>query len=405
VSDATLDLYVLDPDQTVVGQLRPGLAKAGLRLAGSQSNADQALPVLMSTCPEVVLIDVAASADIAFTVKKIQLACPSSCIIVTGASTPPATMSRAVASGARGFLIKPYTPADVFTTIGEALEMARAVASQAQGQTPAKPSQTERARGGTIVAVYSPKGGVGSTTIATNLAVALAARPKTSVALLDLDLQFGDIGPSLDLRGANSVAELVGHDELTPDLIAETFIKHLSGVHVLLAPDDLSIVEGIDPDQVVRMLTQLRRHFDYIVADLWSSFEALTLGVLRTADRVLLVTTPELPSLRNVQRVLHATRADLHLDEKALVVANRYPGKTGLSHADISKALGQKIAATIPSEGITVTDAINRGLSLLDARARVRIARHYHDLAAIVAEGPTPPAVAVRNDRLKEAQR
>ena len=400
MTEEVLDLYVLDPDQQAVGQLRPGLAKAGLRLAGSQSNADQALPVLMSTCPAVILIDVASSSDIAFSVKKIQLACPASCIIVTGAGTAPTTMSRAVASGARGFLIKPYSPAEVFTTIGEALEMQRAVASHVQAQ-PSQP--VERARG-TVVAVYSPKGGVGSTTVATNLAVALASRPKTSVALLDLDLQFGDIGSALDLRGVNSVAEVVGHEELTSDLIDETFVKHASGVRVLLAPDDLAVVESIDPEQVVRLLSQLRRHFDYIVADLWSSFEALTLGVLRTADRVLLVTTPELPSLRNVQRVLHATRAELHLDDKTIVVGNRYPGKTGLSQSDMSKALGQKVAATIPSEGITVTDAINRGLSLLDSRARVRIARHYHTLASLVADAhDTTPVVL--GDRLKEAQR
>jgi pilus assembly protein CpaE len=400
VTDKILDLYVLDPDPQVVGQLRPGLAKAGLRLEGSQREADGALPTLTSARPDVILIDVASTSDIAVSVKRIQLACPSSCIIVTGAGTPPATMSRAVASGARGFLIKPYSSAEVFTTIAEALEMARAVASQ----TRAAPLPKEPARG-CLLAVYSPKGGVGSTTIATNLAVALAERPKSSVALVDLDLQFGDVGPSLDLRSANSVAEVVGHEDLTPDLIDETFVKHASGLRVLLAPDDLGLVEGIDPDQVVRLLSQLRRHFDYVVADLWSSYEALTLGVLRAADRVLFVTTPELPALRNLQRVLHATRADLHLDEKAMVVVNRYPGKTGLSHTDISKALQLKISATIPSEGITVTDAINRGLSLLDARARVRIARHYHQLAALVADTQNPPAFVVGGERLREVQR
>jgi pilus assembly protein CpaE len=400
VTQKLLDLYVLDPDPQVVGQLRPGLAEAGLRLAGSQRTADDALPTLVSARPDVILIDVASTPDIAISVKRIQLACPSSCIIVTGAGTLPSTMSRAVASGARGFLIKPYSPAEVFTTIAEALEMVRVVTSQ----TPAPAPQKERARG-SLVAVYSPKGGVGSTTIATNLAVGLAERPRSSVALLDLDLQFGDVGPSLDLRSANSVAEVVGHEELTSDLIDETFVKHASGLRVLLAPDDLGLVEGIDPDQVVRVLSQLRKHFDYVVADLWSSYEALTIGVLRAADRVLLVTTPELPALRNLQRVLHATRADLHLDEKAIVVVNRYPGKTGLSHTDISKALGLKISATIPSEGITVTDAINRGLSLLDTRARVRIARHYHQLAALVAEAPSTPPLVLGREPLKGVQR
>lgn len=398
MTEALLDFYVLDPDQNAVAALRPGLAQAGLHLVGTSTNAEQALPMLMSTCPEVVLVDVAACADIAFTVRKILLSCPASSIIVTGAGTPPATMSRAVASGARGFLIKPYTPADVFNTIKEALE-ARAVT---QTQTP-RPRQ-EHARG-KIIAVYSPKGGVGTTTIATNLAVALAARPKTSVGLVDLDLQFGDVGSALDLRSANSVAEVVGHADLSADLIDEIFVKHSSGVRALLAPSDLALVEGIDPDEVVRLLGQLRGHFDYIVTDLWSSFEALTLGVLRAADRVLMVTTPELPSLRNVQRVLRASQPDMRLDEKVIVVANRYPGKTGLSSSDISKALGERIWATIPSEGVTVTDAINRGLSLLDARARVRIARHYHQLAAIVADDATTARAALGRDGLKEVPR
>jgi pilus assembly protein CpaE len=166
-------------------------------------------------------------------------------------------------------------------------------------------------------------------------------------------------------------------------------MRHASGLRVLVAPEDLEVVSTIDPDLVIRLLEQLRPFFDYIVCDLWSSFEDLTVGVLRAADRVLLVTTPELPALRNLQRVLNSARPDLQLDEKVLVVANRYPGKTGLSRDDMTKAVGRTIAATIPSEGVSVTDAINRGVSLLDSRLHVRIARSYHDLAAVItAQAP-----------------
>jgi pilus assembly protein CpaE len=398
-SASQIDLYVLDRDERVGPALRPVLAEAGLRLAGTATSAEQVLPTLMSTCPDVVLMDVSACTDVALTVRKIVMSCPRSCVIVTGAGTPPSTMSRAVSAGARGFLIKPYSPSDVIGTITEALDVARAV-----GQV--QPARTAPARGrGRLVAVYSPKGGVGSTTVAANLAVALASRPKTSVALVDLDLQFGDVGTVLDLKGANSLAEVVGHEDLTDELIQETFVAHPSGVRVLLAPDNLQLVETIDPEQVTRLLTQLRPHFDYVIADLWSSFEALTLGVLRTADRILLVTTPELPSLRDVQRLLRSLQSDPQLDEKLMIVANRYPARTGLSKDDMTKALGRKIAATIPSEGISVTDAINRGLSLLDARARVRLARQYHDLAALVAASDGVEKTAVAQDRLNEVPR
>jgi Flp pilus assembly CpaE family ATPase len=106
-----------------------------------------------------------------------------------------------------------------------------------------------------------------------------------------------------------------------------------------------------------------------------------------------------------VQRFLRAMQGEARLDEKLLIVANRYPGKAGLSKDDMAKAVGRKIGATIPSEGATVTDAINRGLSLLDTRARVRIARQYHELAALVADQERVRASAPARDRLNEVPR
>lgn len=384
MTEPTIGVYVLDPDQQVVARLRAGLASSELRIFGNGSSADQALAPLLSTCPDVVVLDIAATTDVGATIRKLVASCPEACVIVTGAATPPATMSRAVAAGARGFLIKPYGVDDLIATVREAVETLR---SLSRSRAPSAPERPARGR---IIAVYSPKGGVGTTTVATNLAVALASVSGTRVALVDLDLQFGDIGAALDLRSANSIAEVIGH-EVTDEVIAETFLRHPSGVRVLLAPTDLASVEGIDPEDVVRMLDQLRGHFDYVICDLWSSLEDLTNGTLRVADRVLLVTTPELPALRNLQRVMTFARPDLRLDEKALVVANRYPGKAGLSRDDMTKAFGRRIAITIPSEGVAVTDAINRGISLLDSRLHVRIARQYHELAALIADQSTMP--------------
>jgi pilus assembly protein CpaE len=383
VTNPYVGLSVLDPDQQVVQRIRSGVTGTEFRLLGSSPSADPVLPALLSSCPDVVVLDVAATSDLAATIRKLAVSCPGACVIVTGSATPPAIMSRAVAAGARGFMIKPYTVDELIATVREAVETLRSFAQ--------RPSRPERAARGRIVAVYSPKGGVGTTTVATNLAVALASRSGTKVGLVDLDLQFGDVGAALDLRSANSIAEAIGHD-VTDELIDEIFQRHASGVRVLLAPAELGVVESIDAEQVIRMLEQLRTRFDYVICDLWSSFEELTTSVLGVADRVLLVTTPELPALRNLQRVLTAARPELRLEEKALVVANRYPGKAGLSRDDMTKAFGRKIAVTIPSEGISVTDAINRGVSLLDSRLRVRIARHYHELAAVVVDQNMLPA-------------
>jgi pilus assembly protein CpaE len=378
VIENSFGIHLVDPDHEMVARLRAAIPASGLRLLGSHGTADQALPTILSTSPDVVVLDVAATKDVPATIRKLAASCPDTYVIVTGAGAPPALMSRAVAAGARGFLIKPYGVDELVSTVREVVENARNIAQARPRAAPAKR--------GRLLAVYSPKGGVGTTTTAANLAVALASKANARVALIDLDLQFGDVGALLDLHSANSIAELIGHDELGLELIDETFMKHSSGLRVLVAPDDLEVVSTIDPDEVIRLLEQLRPFFDYIVCDLWSSFEDLTVGVLRSADRVLLVTTPELPALRNLQRVLNSARSDVQLDDKVLVVANRFPGKTGLSREDMTKAVGRPIAATIPSEGVSVTDAINRGVSLLDARLHTKIARNYHDLAAMITK-------------------
>jgi pilus assembly protein CpaE len=378
VIENSFGIHLVDPDHEMVARLRAAIPASGLRLLGSHGTADQALPTILSTSPDVVVLDVAATKDVPATIRKLAANCPDTYVIVTGAGAPPALMSRAVAAGARGFLIKPYGVDELVSTVREVVENARNIAQARPRAAPAKR--------GRLLAVYSPKGGVGTTTTAANLAVALASKANARVALIDLDLQFGDVGALLDLHSANSIAELIGHDELGLELIDETFMKHSSGLRVLVAPDDLEVVSTIDPDEVIRLLEQLRPFFDYIVCDLWSSFEDLTVGVLRSADRVLLVTTPELPALRNLQRVLNSARSDVQLDDKVLVVANRFPGKTGLSREDMTKAVGRPIAATIPSEGVSVTDAINRGVSLLDARLHTKIARNYHDLAAMITK-------------------
>jgi pilus assembly protein CpaE len=166
-------------------------------------------------------------------------------------------MGRAVAAGARGFLLKPYVPDELFALVKEATGTAKRTTSAAMGT---------RSRG-RIVSVYSPKGGAGATTVAVNLAVALAATGMYRVGLVDLDLQFGDVGVLLNLSGANSIAELLGQATLNEDLVNDTFLRHTSGIRVLLAPDDLAVVENIEPSQVTRALDPLRGPFDILICD------------------------------------------------------------------------------------------------------------------------------------------
>jgi len=385
-------VLVLETEPDAANNARAALARdERMLLVGTVADQASLLDKLGATYAQVAVVDLAGlRGEVAPAVHEILARAPECCVIVTGTNVAPGIVSRAVTAGARGFLLKPYQPEDFVATIRDAYvnfqELRRL---QRIDRSPGATS-----RPGAVIAVYSPKGGVGCTTIAINLAVALARRGKASVALIDLDLQFGDIGIALDLKSANSVAELLNHvDAIDASLIDEVFVRHASGVRALLAPDNLASVPSIDPDRVARVVDQLRPHFQYIVCDLWSSLEELTLGTLRMADRILLVTTPELPALRNLRRVMSATGLLLQ-DERTLLIANRVPGKAGVGISEIERGLGRSIAATIPSEGVGITEAINRGMSILDERARAKAGGSYRKLAELVAQGLEPAALA-----------
>ncbi len=376
MSSLSIDLEFVDADVLAAESARALLAESGISLAARSVSLDGILARPQGSCPHAVVLDVSVcSGEPALAVRQILAHCPEAVIVVTGAGAPASAISRAVSAGARGFLLKPYQPADLVATVRDAYENARALGR-------ARPAHTT-ARRGRLIPVYSPKGGVGCTTIATNLAVALASKG-LSVALIDLDLQFGDVGSALDLKSANSIADLLAQPEITQELVNDTFVTHSSGVRVLLAPESLSVVETIDAADAVALLRKLTGLFDYVICDLWSSLEELSIQTMRAADQVVLVTTPELPALRNLQRVVTSTRDDLHLDDKALFVGNRLPGKGSLSTEEIMRAFGRPFVATFPSEGVGVTEAINRGLSFFDSRVNPRIAKHYRTFADVV---------------------
>jgi pilus assembly protein CpaE len=379
-----LSLIALEADAKASAAVSDATSNGDLSLIATVADLASLLTAVSTYRPALALIDLAhAGTDVAGAVRSVLAAAPDCCVVVTGTDASPMVISRAVSAGARTFILRPFTGAELISTLREAHSNVAELRRMQRGEIRA---QQQR---GTLVAVYSPKGGVGCTTIATNLAVALARRTKKSVAIVDLDLQFGDVGVALDLRGANSLVELVTHaDSIDAAFIDEVFVRHESGIRALVAPENIAAVETIDPARVVRALDALRQHFAYIVCDLWSSLDELTLATLRSADRVVLVTTPELPSLKNVRRVIAATTPML-LDDRTQIVLNRHPGKVGVSVADVEKNLGRPVSATIPSEGVGVTDAINQGISFFDSRARVRASRSYTTLAdTIIRESP-----------------
>src|SRR5258708_27038670 len=174
-----------------------------------------------------------------------------------------------------------------------------------------------------IVVVYSPQGGAGTTTIATNLAASLM-REGTKVLLIDADLQFGDVGVFLNLQAANTIADLIHSvDDLDMEVVDNVMVNHESGLKVLLAPRAPEDAEEISSDKVALLIDKLRGSFDFIVVDTATKLDDLCIALFDLADRLLLVPNPTLPTptnLRTIPILLDALQLD---PNKVQLVLNR----------------------------------------------------------------------------------
>jgi pilus assembly protein CpaE len=216
-------------------------------------------------------------------------------------------------------------------------------------------------RHGQVVAVYSAKGGVGKSTIAANLAVGLSQFYHLKALLVDSDLWFGDAGFLLDLNSKKSLFDLCSGSE--PDVVSlkQAVVQHSSGASVLLRPSDLVAVEKLDINAVGKMLAVARTVFDFVIVDMRSSLDEMTLQIFDAVDQILLVSTPEVSALANTSRFL-AIAEDLGYQEKVSLVINR--ANTGVDVVSLERALEMRVAATIVSAGVQVVQAANEGVSI-----------------------------------------
>ena len=365
----TITVALLDPSG---GQQSASVIASdrSLKLIGIASDPTALVDEVAKEPPSVVLVDTRALPADALLDLTARLR-DSTAIIVAGDAADGALLSHAIRAGARSLLVRPYEPDDLLSVIHEVAGHATARAQRRMGS------------GAVVITVYSPKGGAGATTVATTLAVALAQAHAGRVGIIDLDLRFGGVGIALDLRGQNTITDLLARSgPLDPGLIDDTFVAHQSGVKVLLSPETPALADSVSPEALAPLIAALRSHFEYLVIDLPTSFDDLTAAALRVADRVLLVATPELPALRDVQRIM-SIAPELR-NGRSQVVLNRWPSRSGVPLADVERALGRKVALAIPSEGVAVTRALNTGISLLDRRAGLKNAGRFRDLVRLV---------------------
>jgi pilus assembly protein CpaE len=245
---------------------------------------------------------------------------------------------------------------------------------------------------GQAIAVIALKGGVGRSTIAANLAVALARWHGKRIILVDADLWRGDVGVLLNLPFGRGMADLVPPPDEVLDLekVQGALRSHPSGVRLLPAPADPTLVEGIPALLPARLVDVCKGLADYVIVDTPPALDDLTLHVLDVADRVLGVLVPEVSAVRHTSRLLRLA-PHLQLVDRLALVLNR--ANSGLSTQQLEALLGRPVDARIVSAGLKVLQAANWGTTLVDGELEAAdgIARDFARLAALVAGEPAPP--------------
>jgi pilus assembly protein CpaE len=243
-----------------------------------------------------------------------------------------------------------------------------AAPAQQVGQPDAKPVQPEAA--GKLIAVYSPKGGVGCTTLAINAATAMTQINKgLAVAVVDCKVQFGDVKIALDMRAGRSILDLIDNiDELDRDLIESAMVRDdRSGLRALLAPPRPEQADLVEAGHVQAILERLKSMFDFVIVDMSSTLREIELAVFDQADRILLVATPDLPAITNVRNFFELMQGLGYPRELVLLVLNKSDGNTGLNARMIENHLKHQVFAEVPVEDRLVLHSVNHGIPYMIA--------------------------------------
>jgi pilus assembly protein CpaE len=379
-----------------------------IEVVGTAANGREGVELASKLQPDVVLMDInMPEMDGIAASEAISAQAPNVQVVMMSVQGEADYLRRSMLAGAREFLIKPFSGEELVTSIHRVYQFAatrRVVAPPPTAPTPATPPPPAP-RAGKIIAIMGSKGGCGATTVAVNLAVALREESKARIALVDANLEFGDVGVLLNLPTNRTIADLAsGKADIDEEVLDGTLAGHSSAIKVLLAPARPELAELVKLDHLKRILELLDKSYDFILIDLWKSFQESTVFFLDHADVILLIATGEIPSIKNAKLFFELTEQLGYPPDKMLFVLNKDDGRSGISAKDIEASIKHPIALTLPKDERTTMLAINRGTPFVMLQRNLPLSQKIHELARLLIRRAQPekePAIAEKPAKKK----
>ncbi|UNC93453.1 nucleotide-binding protein [Candidatus Contubernalis alkaliaceticus] len=382
-----INVIIVEDDQEERANITEILSSVeDIKIMGEADSSEEILEALNTFTPDVLLIGAYIPGGGYQLAEKVSSAYPGITMIIIERELREETFRKALFAGAKDVIISPYTSSalvdSIYTSVQ--MELKRPAVKSSSGSTAGRQFQKQ----GQVITVFSTKGGVGKTLVAVNLAVSLAKEKKGTVALVDLDLDFGNVALALDTLPRYTISDAINEiPEFDPESLESYLFPHSSGIMVLpvnAQPQGSDLIAYQQVDMILKMLKSL---FDFVVIDLPSRFSEPINSAFELADLLVMVTTPEVSTVRNIKTSLMALSELNYPKNKIKLVLNKAEPRGEIKPKDVETTLNQRLYAVLPVDYKVAGSSLNKGIPAVLLYPRAKISRSFQDLARKIIAG------------------
>jgi pilus assembly protein CpaE len=376
----TPEAVIIDPDVGTRADIKRALMLAHFTVSGEAGYGIEAVTVAKEHTPDVFVVSVEEPVARALqTIEAVGDALPETPTIVYSSLADAASVRRAMVAGARDYLIKPVKPEDLTRAIYGVMEQEERRRMRASGERQEAPAR------GTVITVFGAKGGIGKTTISTNLSTALVRATGSTVVLVDMDTRFGDVAIMMDVAVEQSIADLARRvDEMDRDTVRDYLVRHHSGVMILPAPLHPTEWRNVTPQQIAKIINLLAQSHDYVIIDTPGTFNEIVAATLESAGLILLVTSMDIASIKDTALALEMLQSAAVSEDKVKLMINHSTAANTLREEDVERVLEYRVFWRIPHD-LNVATSTQLGQPVVITKPYARVSRSITDLAAALS--------------------
>lgn len=371
-------ILLVSKNPSVIESTRTTLAKEKiLKLIEEKVTSKNLFPVIAETQPDVILLDFEFQQHPFDLVDKIVSKYSMCAVVAILSESEKVDSDRVLLLGARDFIQYPYQSDNLVITIKRVIELLE----RDQAHSSLTPVLDTYVKPANTFTIFSPKGGVGTTTISTNLAISLHKTLKEDVLVIDGKHLFGHIALYYNLRTGNSITDLIAHaGNLDERLIKQVVVRHTSGIHVLPSPNSIIEAQGIEPENLYKVIQSLQMVFPNIIIDGGNYLDENTVTYMDSSDKILLVLNPDIASMRDVRQFIEISATLSYPKDKTLLILNLTGRKADVKREEIENILKMKIFGKIPADANLALSSLNEGVPILLKKPHHPISKAFFDI-------------------------